>query len=244
MSGIFNRLELDVLQANELVEGIELAHKHHFPAIVVHPSLAGEAIIARGRAGGKFKIITPVDWPKGDTFGTIKFRGLVADAIEADGFEIFLTGGKPELDTRNEARALSQFVMQHLPPQTEVRFVLGAFTRDEDNLRALCRGLLHVRTPTLVRTDIHLKLQVSKANTDVHNAHVKTITDIVRVPVKISGNIGGVRGVTGCPGAERFAVGLAQARAIIKEFQQQPDALRTILNVSPAQSPNEDAAGV
>ncbi len=230
MSGIFNRLELDVMQANELADSVHLAMKYHFPAIVVHSSLSSDALRARGRSGGKFKIITPVDWPRGENYGDVKFRGLSMDAIETDGFEIMLTGGRSVGETKNEAKALTEFVKRQISELTEVRFVLGAFTRDPANLADLIHGLVGVRMPTLVRTDGQLKLQVSKANTDVHNALVKSIRDVVRVPVKVSGNVGGVRSVTGVNDVARFGVNLAQVRLIIKEFTQQPDELKTLLD--------------
>jgi deoxyribose-phosphate aldolase len=249
MSGIFNRLELDVMQASELIESVELAIKYHFPAIVVHPGLASDALRTRGRAGGRFKIITPVDWPKGDNFGTLKFRGLSTDAIDTDGFEMFLTGGQNDNNTKNEAKALTEFIKRHLSELTEVRFVLGTFMRSEENLQALCRGFIGIRTPTLIRTDTQLKLQVSKANVDVHNAQLKLIRSIVRAPIKISGNISSIRAVTGCPDASRFAVSLLQARSIIKEYQQQPGELRTLLQdppppPAPPEQPNETAPDV
>ena len=99
------------------------------PAIVVHPGLSSDAIIARLRAGGKFKIITPIDWPKGETFGVNKLRGVTRDTLETDGFEFLLTPGKSEIDTRNEAKALTEFTKRNLSDQTEVRFVLGASLR-------------------------------------------------------------------------------------------------------------------
>lgn len=236
MSGIFNRLELDVMQANELSDSIELAMKHNFPAIVVHPGLSSDAIRMRGRFGGRFRIITPVDWPKGDNFGSIKMRGLSTDALEADGFEICLTGGKDEGATRNEAKALTEFIRRHIGELVEVRFVLGAFLRDEANILSMCRGLVGVRVPTFIRTDTQLKLQVSKANTEAHNLLMDSIRGIIRAPIKISGNITSVRSVTGSPDASRFAVNLAQARGIIKEFTQQPGELKTILDATPAAS--------
>lgn len=229
MSGIFNRLELDVMQANELKESVELAQKYSFPAIVVHPGLASDAIGGRGRVRGRFKIITPVDWPKGDNFGLTKFRGLSTDALDADGFEIMLTGGRTEIETRQEANQLTDFIRQHLGEHTEIRFVLGAFVRDDANLRDMCRGLVGVRTPALVRTDTQLKLQVSKANNEEHKRVLKTMSDILKTQVKLSGNITGVRCVTGCE-AQRYAVNLLQARAIIREFQQQPGALKDLLD--------------
>lgn len=240
MSGIFNRLELDVMQANELKDSIELAYKYKFPAIVVHPGLASDAIRARGAVRGQFKIITPVDWPKGDNFGISKFRGLGIDAVEADGFEIMLTGGKSEGDTRNEAKALTEFVKRQLSDQTEVRFVLGTYMRSEQDIINLCKGLLHVRTPAVVRLDIQLKLQVSKGNTEEHNRLISLIRSIIQAPIKVVGNVGGVRAVTGCHDAARYGVNLLQARTIVKEFQQQPTALKELLHTPPAPHHNPE----
>lgn len=231
MSGsVFNRLEIDVMQVNEIQESIELAHKYKFPAIVVHPGLSSDALIARSRAGGKFKIITPIDWPKGEIFGVNKMRGLTTDSLETDGFEFLLTPSKLELETRIESKALTEFVKQHLSDATEVRFVLGTSLRNDDNIMAMCRGLLTVRTPALVRTDTLLKLQVSKANPDEHNRQIQYIRDIIKVPVKVCGNIASLKSVAACPNASRFGVNLAQAKTIIKEFQSQPDQLRELLD--------------
>jgi len=231
-TNILQRLELDIMQANELLESIQVAIKYQIPAVVVHPSLAGDAINTRGRLRGRFKIITPVDWPKGDNFGTSKFRGLPADAMEADGFEICLTGDKSVGDTRNEAKAITEFIRAHLGELSDIRFVLGASMREPTNILQMCEGLQGVRTPTYIRTDTQLKLQVSKANIESHNTLINHILRIVQAPIKVSGNIAGVRAVTGVAHAQRFAVNLTQARLIVKEFQQQPDELRTILDAS------------
>lgn len=227
---VFNRLEIDVMQLNEVAEAVELAYKYKFPAIVVHPGLSSDAIIAKSRAGGKFKIITPIDWPKGETFGVTKMRGLLMDSLETDGFEFLLTPNKSELDTRNEARALTEFVKQHLSDSTEVRFVLGTSFRSEANIDTMCKGLLTVRTPAMIRTDTQLKLQVGKANAEEHNRQITKIRDIIKAPIKICGNITNLKSVMSCTNAARFGVNLLQARTIIKEFHSQPDQLRELLD--------------
>lgn len=228
---MLNRLEIDVMQANELIEAARLTVKHRLPAMVVHPDLSSEAFIARGQLGGTFKIITPVDWPKGQIFGMNKMRGLSTDALEVEGFEILLTGGKNLVETRNEAKLLTNFIKTHLLEQYEVRFVLGSQIRDEDNIKVMCEALQDVRMPAYIRNDSQLKLQVSKANADVHNSTMEMISNIIRVPMKISGNVNSFRVLTSCQRASRFGVSLLQAKIIIKEFQQQPsDALRELLS--------------
>jgi len=230
MSGIFNKLELDIMQSNEIIESVQLAHKYKFPAIIVHPGLSSDAIIARSKTGAKFKIITPIDWPKGETFGMNKLRGLSTDSLETDGFELLLTPNKLEIETRNETKVLTEFIKRHLSDQTEVRFVLGTSMRSKENIETMCKGLISVRTPSMIRTDIQLKLQISKANPEEHNIQIQYIRDIIKAPIKISGNIVNLKSITTCPNASRFAVNLTQAKVIIKEFQSQPNQLRELLD--------------
>ena len=94
----------------------------------------------------------------------------------------------------------------------------------------MCEALLDIRTPNFIRNDTHLKLQVGKANPDVHNELMDKILGIIKAPIKLSGNINGVRPITSCNQASRYAVNLLQAKNIIKELQQQPDELRELLN--------------
>jgi hypothetical protein len=227
---IFNRIELDVMHASELEEATELTVKYKFPAMVAPSQSPSEAIWLRGRRQGKHQIVTPVDWPKGDSYGMLKLRGLSSDAIDVEGFEILLTGGMKLDDTRREAKALTDFIKNQLSETVEVRFVLGAFQRERQNVLEMCKALLDVRAPAYIRTDHHLKLQVSKANTDTHNELIDDISSIVGVPIKLCGNISSVRTMTACTRAKRFAINLAQAKSIIKEYNQQPTQLKHMLD--------------
>lgn len=218
---MFNKLEIDVLQANELEEASQLSAKYKLPAMVVHPDLSENAFILRAKLGGLYKLITPVDWPKGQVFGMGKMRGLSIHSLDVDGFEILLTSGKTVAETRNEARSITDFIKRHLSDIHEVRFVLGTQINNEDNIKAMCEGLKGVRTPTYIRNDIHTKSQVNKANSDIHNLTIETLSSIVRAPYKIAGNIGTLRIITSCHRADRFGVNLHQMKAIVKELQQQ-----------------------
>lgn len=227
---VINKLEIDVMQINEILEATEIALKYKLPALVVHPGLSSEAIIARDRAGGKFNIITPIDWPKGEIFGMNKMRGLYTDNLEADGFEILLTPDKLELETRNEAKLLTDFIKQRIAEDKEVRFVLGTATRSELNILTMCKGLLTVRTPAYIRTDTNLKTQVNKANTEEHNRLIELVRTVIRVPMKISGNLNNLKAVISVPAAARYGVSVTQAKTIIKEFKSQPDRLNELLS--------------
>lgn len=225
---VLNKLEIDVMQASELDEAANLAFKHSLPALVIHPGLASEGHIARGRVRGKFKIIIPVDWPKGETAGNKKLQGLNVDALEADGFEILLSPGKSEVEIRKEAQEISHFIRNHISAVAEIRFVLGTSTIDD--ITEMVKGLLKIPTPAYIRNDTKTKAQISKANTDIHNQTIAKIREIIHAPIKICGNIADIRTMGACQNVSKFGVNLLQAKAIIKEFKQQPDTLRELLN--------------
>jgi hypothetical protein len=228
---VFSKLEIDIMQAHEIMEAANLLVKYNLPAMVVHPNLSGDAMIARSKVGGRYKIITPVDWSKGDTFGDKKLRGLSIDSIETDGFEILLTAGVSETDTRNEARVLTEFIKHRIGELIEVRFVLGTTLRASDQIEVLCKGLLDIRTPSMIRTDVMTKTQTSKANTEEHNKAIKLVKSFINAPIKLSGNFNAMKSIAGCSEAARFAVSITQAKAIIKEFNNQSSMLSEVLSL-------------
>lgn len=227
---ILNRLEIDVMQANELQEASSLAAKYRLPGLVVHPGLSTEALVARGKLQAAYKIYTPVDWPKGESFGSLKLRGLSTDSIDVDGFEILLTPKKNRIDTRNEIKVLNEFVRTHLGKHVDIRYVLNTHVHSAADIQEMLQGLPGQVTPAMIRNDIHLKVQVSKANPTIHLETIQTITNVIKAPIKISGNINDVRTMTACRSANKFAVSLPQAKNIIKEFSTQPETLKQLLD--------------
>ena len=229
MTALFNNIEIDVMQSNELADVVELAVKYAIPSIVVHPEISADALLQRIKWQGKFKILTPVDWPKGECYGDTKLRGLTIDSLNCDGFEFLLTGGRSQIDCQNEMSALTNFVRNHISPIVEIRFVLGAHHSDE-NVVDICKAMKSVPSPSCLRTNHQLKLQVSKANPDTHNEMINKIKEIISVPIKISGNIKDIKSMMLCQDAVKYAVSLAQIKNIIKEVQRQPDQLKEILS--------------
>jgi len=223
-------LEIDVMQANELQEASQISAKYKLPAMVVHPDLSSEAYILRAQQQANYKIITPIDWPKGNNYGLLKMRGLSTDALEVEGFEILLTDKKNMAETKNEIKALTDFIRNHLTELHEIRFVLGTFSRSDENIQLLCEAIKTVRAPSFIRNDALLKTQIIKANSETHNDFIDKVSATVKTPIKVSGNISNFRALIQCKRAKRFAVNLSQAKTIIKEYQSQPaEELRKLL---------------
>jgi hypothetical protein len=232
MSGsIATKLEIDVMQVNELLEASELIVKFRLPAMVVHPGLAPDAFAARMRVRGRYKIIIPIDWPKGENTGHVKFRGVSKQALEADGFEIMITPNKSLLDTKNELIAMTDFIRGYLGEFVEVRFVLGDTVKTPDEIDIICNSLIGLRSPAVLRSDTILKVQQNVISSETHHAFANRVRGTgLQAPIKISGNMNNLKSIASAPQAHRYAVNVAQAKNILKEISQQPSELKEILS--------------
>jgi hypothetical protein len=223
-------MEIDVLQITELFEASELSVRNGLPSIVVHPGLAGDALMNRARVKGRFKIIIPIDWPKGELVGISKFRGVSKEALEADGFEIAInSSGRTAAEISKDMDQTTTFIRSHLGEFVEVRFVVSAFTSEEADIKKTAEAMTSTRIPAMIRNDTILKIQHNKANPESHNSFTKIIKGTAPCPVKICGNINNLKTTAACVNVARFGVSLQQARSIIKEYQHQPSGLKEIL---------------
>ena len=213
---LISKLEIDVLQHNELSEAVELAIKNGLPSLVIHPNLIPDAIVLRGITRSSFKIIAPIDWPKGDVLGYSKFKGMTTDVLESEGFEFAINAQMPESVIAEQIGGLTELVKTKLSATAEVRFVLSS-ERTEEEVQKFANGLKDARTPAFVRNDILTKNQQSKANANAHNKFADTIKNAINVPIKISGNLNNYKTLSELVFA-RFGVNLQQAKTIIKEY--------------------------
>lgn len=224
---LLTRLEIDVMQANELGDAIELAHVHKMQAVVVHQDLVNDAILQRVRRQACCKIIVPVNWPKGDKYGVRKLHNMPVAALAQDGFEVMLCPRSP-VDQVAEMREITQFIRSTLNPLAEVRFVVGALTYDCKTMLDICEAMRDVPAPNFIRTDINLRVQQAKANSTAHAETLAAIKTAITRPIKLSGNVGAVKTLVTCK-ADRYAVSLKQAQAIVKEINENSEKTQRLL---------------
>ena len=233
MTNVVSMMEIDVLQVTELYEASDLTVKNSLPAMVVHPGLAADALMSRIRLKGRYKIIIPIDCPKGDLVGVSKFRGVSKEALEADGFEIAFSVGNRSVDElAKDLESTTKFIRMHLGEFVEVRFVANAFNQTQQEIERFAQAIYKVRVPAFFRNDTTMKIQHNKANPEIHNLFAKTVKDVVNCHVKICGNIGSLKATAACSNVSRFGVSLQQAKTLIKEYQQHPTGLKEILSDS------------
>ncbi len=227
---ITSMIEIDVFQVTELAESSEVAAKEGLPAIVVHPGLSLDALMIRRRMKAQYKIIIPIDWPKGELKGVNKFLGVRKEALEADGFEIAISiGSKTPEEIRAECMNASEFIRSHLGEYVEVRWVLEGSELEDSQISTFSQALVGIRNPSFIRNDVNTKIQNNKANADIHNNFIKLVKEHINVPIKISGNISQLKSLVNINNASRYGVNLQQARNLIKDFHQKPAGLKEIL---------------
>lgn len=227
--GIIAKFEIDVLVAKELKDAGDLAIKHSMPAIVVHPDLCSQAQFTKARYKAKYKIITMVDWPKGERSGLDKFMHLGIEAMQSDGFEIILNQQTSVSSALAEVSPIISFVKRYIPRPVELRFVLQTTDRPETSWGSHCECLTKVQSPDFVRTTHLTSLQQVKANVTTSAAVIGTIRSKTVCPVKLSGNVSTVKMLAHCP-ADRYAVSLKQATDLIAELTDHPDRYEEHVN--------------
>jgi len=214
------KIELDINKPQIVRPASEFAVKNRCPAVVTIPELISHAAISRGVLNGNYKILSTVDWPKGNRSLFDKFRGMPSEALAADGFEILLSQ-LPRNDAIKEVRFLSQFLKDNFPPTIEIRFVYGFGMPDRkiELFKDYCEALKFIPTPTLVRTTPLTKVPASSGSIEAHQNNIDLIRSLRDVPVKISGNIN-LKILSGCKAA-RYGCSFEQARLLFNEITDQ-----------------------
>lgn len=210
-------VEIDVDSPNEISDVCDFAHKYGAPAIVVDPDLVPAASVKKGTINSaKFKIITTVDWPKGEQQHQHKFRGLNTGAVVADGYEILLTT-KENLSANErlkEIKFLNSFMEQFFPPTTETRFVIKLDKDEETGLKIL-ESVAKAKLPELVRASIRTKVAKSKSTGEYYDEQIKKYSKKCQVKYKVSGNVD-FDTISTCERAHRFGATFEQAKKIVE----------------------------
>jgi hypothetical protein len=230
MQLLLHQLEVDLTQTSEQQHAAILAAQYSIAALVVHPSLFGEADMHRIRRQGQYKLIVPIDSPKGEAPGDLKFRGLPVRCLEADGFEIVLTPGKSPANSAAEADMLAEFVRTRIRKEAEIRFVLQVFSSTPEAVIAQCEAMAANRKPSMIRIDPRTKAQATRATPiALRNLH-DGIKRVLNVQVKLSGNFSTTRSISECSWANRIGVSLSQLDSIIQDQNKVPNTIKEMLS--------------
>lgn len=211
-----SNVEIDVTKQDQLQDACLLAVKHHVQAIVVTPDLVPASIIMRGIKAGKFSIIALIDCPKGEQYSRDKFRGIPAEALNADGYEILLTARPTQSEIISEVKYLSDFCRTYLSTP-EIRFILNLDNppRSRDTIKHMLLACRQIPMPSMIRNTCLTKVPPGNASKDAFDNQYKFINEHFRCKIKMSGNI--TPEIYKTIKSDKFTVTLQQAQNIIKE---------------------------
>lgn len=215
MYQVTSKLEINVTEKSNPVLAADFAQKHRCPAIVAPPGMIAPLMANRAIKNGQYDIIATIDFPQGKEFALKKFRDLDQDFIACNGFDIMLTPGLNEVETRNEIRAIYEF-LRNINRTYNIRYVLGAYTREEDEVVKFLKAM-QKHPPVFIRLDQHLTLpNVNRAR---HASMAKLVSEHMPSPLKISGNVNLEMIDELGTGRNRFDVTLNQAVSILKALE-------------------------
>jgi hypothetical protein len=220
MFQITTKLELNVLgnlPATEYNGVLTFAIRNKIPAIVTDPLLIEQMFVQRSRYNGQFKIICALDFRGGD-FAVSKFQHIPKIALDADGFDVYLTPKKSDIESSNEMKAIEEFISR-INMTAEKRWTLGLRTGDghKNTLRHFKE-----RPANYIRNDINLisplaTLETLKKDVELIRSHSAT-------PIKLCGNID--LDIIDTLKTARYDVTLTQARGIVNEVKAREKRLK------------------
>jgi len=145
------------------------------------------------------------------------------DFVGADGFEILLSDGKTEVESKNELKAIHSYLKANRA-LVDIRWCLRMHTVDEVRTRGILKNM-KLFPPSFVRIDPHL--ETPRADVEKMKAQVALIQEFVPYPIKISGNVNAamIKELQDIRGVKRFDVSMKQAEAIAHELKLTARAL-------------------
>jgi hypothetical protein len=212
MMAKFTKAEIEVSRGDRIDEVADLARRYACPAIVVQSDMVSQAVLARTVKQGKFKIICTVDCPKGEQYCREKFRGIMTEALSADGFEVMITARDNYGDIHTELVYLSKFFSSYFNQLTEFRPVLGFGMpgRSAKIIENILTSCTKIPMPAMVRT-----IPGTKPYSDANlNDVIAAAKKFCSIPVKVSGNI--TLETYNSVKADRFALSVQQFKDMLK----------------------------
>lgn len=210
------KLEVNLLNSKTNPEYVsDFLIKNRIPAVVTSPEYVTQMVLSRAARRGQYKIICALDFPLGAKFALDKIFHAHPDMASADGYEILLTRNRRGIESKNEMKALYEFLKMN-NSFAEIRWCLGALTRNEEDVLSILKNMSGF-PPSFVRTDSHLVSP--RVSIELHKKHVDLVSAQVPYPIKVSGNVD-LETINALKGVKRFDVSIEQAEALIKEIEK------------------------
>tara|TARA_R100001244_G_scaffold25113_2_gene25485 strand:+ start:132299 stop:133069 length:771 start_codon:yes stop_codon:yes gene_type:complete len=215
-----SKLELNLFNERTSADFVcDFAIKHRIPVIVALPEFIPQLLTRRMIRSGQFKIIAAIDFPKGANFAMDKIYRSNVDFAAADGFEILLSPGRTQIETRNEMKTIYEFIKMN-NALLEVRWCVNGATTTEEELEGILKNM-KVFPPSHLRIDSNLASPQIDLEKQTRLAEI--VSDNVPFPIKVSGNVNleTMLALQGSKNVRRFDVSLKQAESLVREINKE-----------------------
>jgi len=202
----------------------DFAIKYKIPTIVAAPEYIAPLVVHKVTMGGTYRLICALDFPKGTNYAMDKLFRTNPDFVGADGFEILLSTGKTEIESKNEMRAIHGYLKANRP-LADIRWCLRFHTKSEKELSGILKNMKKF-PPSYVRVDQNL--ESPSINTERFKKDIELIRGFVPYPIKLSGNVDlkVLQQYKDERGVKRFDVTVEQAEAIVRTLKMEASAKR------------------
>lgn len=215
---ITSKLEVNLLDADTSPQRVsDFVIKHRIPAIVAAPEYMAPLAAHRAAMGGRHQLIAALDFPKGVNWGMDKLFRANPDFVIADGFDVLLTPGRTEVESKNEMRSIFEYLKANRP-LCNIRWCLKMHSAKLEESVGILKNMKKY-PPAFVRIDHHLEIpQVGIGR--LTNA-IGSVRENVPFPIKVSGNID-LKLLTKLSeevNVKRFDVSMKQAETIVRALK-------------------------
>jgi hypothetical protein len=217
------------------------AMKYGIQAIVTGPDYIEALFADRLRLGcvGRYKIICAVDFDRGRNFALSKFRALPTNALAADGFDVLLSANRPDKESYNELKAITQFIREMMDPLKEIRWTLDLRSRSQEDVKSIMPYLVKFPATYIRTAGAYLSDDAGDVSVETHLKDIEFIRQFVGTPIKIGGGDLNFMTVTTLAGkAAAFDATAGQIRRISRAAEE-ADQKRYAVGVDMATKPDQ-----
>jgi|APFre7841882654_1041346.scaffolds.fasta_scaffold103374_2 hypothetical protein len=246
MFNMSHKFEVNALRGSvspgDLVGLGTFAMKHGIQAIVTDPEFIEALFADRLRLGcmNRYKIICAVDFDKGKNSALSKFRSLPTNALAADGFDILLSAKRPDKESYNELKVITEFIREMMDPLKEIRWTLDFRARSYEDVKSIMPYLKKFPATYIRTAGAYITNEVPL---ETHLKDVEFIRQSVGTPIKVGGGLD-FKTVTSLVGkAAAFDATATQIRRILRAADE-ADQKKYAVGVDIATKPDESVAEV
>jgi len=240
MFDITSKLEINIRRgptvATDVIGLGIIMVKNKIPAVVIDPEFIEPMFFERQRVNAQYKIITTVFNDK--QYAMDKLRNIPRFCLESDGFEILVSSDRNPAESKNELKAITEFLRGSISPIIDIRWALDFRNKKYEDFQ---NSIINFKqySCSLVRPCI--QTTIPNFTVEKHQQDIDFIKKFYGGQIKLSGNID-LATIKKFSNITRFDVSPAQYKSIVKEIKEDGMAITKAMEAAKEKTTKEVAA--